>query len=427
MGASGSLLGFLLFIVLLLLSAFFSGSETALFAVNRLRMRQLHEAGDARAGVVIRLLDDPGRVLTTLLMGNNIVNVAASVLATAFLVDHFGPQRGAVYTIVIMTALLLIIGEVTPKTFAAKYADRIAPWVAQPIRLLGVGLYPLIRVLSVVSALFVRPLGGRVNLSAPLVTEEEIRLLVKMGEEEGVIEEDERQMIHSIFEFGDTVAREVMVPRIDIVGVEDTAPLDELLRVVFAEGHSRIPVYHESIDHVIGVVYVKDLLSHLKAGRHSVPVKEVMRPAFFVVEGKRLDDLFREMRRRKMHMAIVVDEYGGTAGLVTIEDLLEEIVGPILDEYDVDERPVEIVNDRVAFIDGRMNIEEVNELLGVALPPGKVDTLGGFVYTLLGHVPTQGETVTYDGLEICVERLEGQRIAKVRITKRVPTERVGQP
>ncbi len=421
---SGNAIGFVLFVLLLILSAFFSGSETALFAVNRLRVRHMQEEGNARAKVVLRLLEDPGRVLTTLLMGNNIVNVAASVLATAFLVDHFGPQRGALYTIVLMTALLLIVGEVTPKTFAAKYADPIALWVAYPIQWLSVTLYPLIRVLSAVSAVLLRPLGGRVDLRSPLVTQEEIRLLVKMGEEQGVIEEAEREMIHSIFEFGDTVAREIMVPRIDIVCVEDTAPLDEILRVVLAEGHSRIPVYHERIDHIVGVVYVKDLLSHLKAGRHLVPAKELMRPAFFVPEGKRLDELFREMRRKMIHMAIVVDEYGGTAGVVTIENLLEEIVGPIMDEYDVEEKLVEIVNDRVAFIDGRMNIEEVNELLGLALPPGEVDTIGGFVYTLLGHVPTQGESVAYDGVEIRVERLEGQRIAKVRITKRVPTEHV---
>lgn len=427
MDPAGHAFGFVLFGVLMLLSAFFSGSETALFAVNRLRMRQMYEEADnARAGVVLRLLEDPGRVLTTLLMGNNIVNVAASVLATAFLVDQFGPQRGALYSIILMTALLLIIGEATPKTFAAKYADSVALWVARPVEWLNVVLYPLIRVLSAVSALLVRPLGGRVNLRSPLVTEEEIRLLVKMGEEEGVIEETERQMIHSIFEFGDTVAREIMVPRIDIVSVEDTASLDEILRVILAEGHTRIPVYHESVDHIVGVVHVKDLLSHLKAGRHTVPAKEVMRPPFFVPEGKRLDELFREMRRKMIHMAIVVDEYGGTAGLVTVEDLLEEIVGPIHDEYDVEEKLVEIINERVARVDGRMNIEEVNDLLGLALPPGEVDTVGGFVYTLLGHVPTQGETVTYDGVEICVERLEGQRIAKVRITKRVPTEHVKQ-
>ncbi len=427
MVAAASPLVFVVLVLLLLLSAFFSGSEIALFAANRLRLRQLQEEGNPRAGVVNRLLEHPGRVLTTLLVGNNIVTVAASVLATAFLVDRLGPQRGTLYTILIMTTLLLIIGEIAPKTFAAKYADRLALEVGRPVRWLGVALYPLIRVLSVVSNLLIRPLGARVSLSSPLVTEEEIRLLVKMGEEEGVLEKHEREMIHSIFEFGDTVAREVMVPRAEIICVEDVASLNEVLRVVLAEGHSRIPVYHGSVDHIVGIVHVKDLLSHLKAGRHSILAKEVMRPALFVPQGKRLDELLREMRRKNMYMAIVVGEHGGTAGMVTIENLLEEIVGPILEEYDVDEKLVEVVSDQVAFIDGRMNIEEVNALLGLQLPSGGVDTLGGFVSRLLGHVPAQGEIVTYDGVEMYVERLEGTRIGKVKITKRVPAEPLHQP
>ncbi|HEV8354571.1 MAG TPA: hemolysin family protein [bacterium] len=423
MDASGSPLEFAILIVLLLLSAFFSGSETALFAANRLRMRQLSEEGNKRASLVVRLLEDPARLLTTLLVGNNIVNVATSVLTTAIFVAWFGVQRGTLYAILVVTTVLLIIGEIAPKTFAAKYADGLAQWVSGPIRWVGAALYPLIRALSAVSYLLVRPLGGRVSLSSPLVTEDEIRLLIKMGEEEGVIQEDEREMIHSIFEWGDTVAREVMVPRIDIAAVEDTTPLDHVLRVVLEEGHSRIPVFHETIDEVVGVLYVKDLLSHLKAGRMQVQAKELMRPAYFIPETKRLDEVFREMRRKKVHMAIVLDEYGGTAGLVTIEDLLEEIVGPILDEYDVDEeKQIETVDAHTTLVNGRMSVEEVNELLGLELPVEDVDTIGGFVYRLLGHVPVQGETVAFDGVDISVERVDGNRITKIRIARREPTE-----
>lgn len=424
MDAPGSPLGYVVLAVLLVLSALFSGSETALFAVNRLRMRQMAEEGRRRPALVLRLLAEPGRVLTALLVGNNIVNVTASVLATAILVQLLGPQRGPLYTILIMTFLILIFGEITPKTFAAKYADRLALLIARPAYWLTVALSPIVRVLSMISNLLVRPLGGRVNLASPLVTEEEIRLMVKMGEEEGVIQEDERQMIHSIFEFGDTVAREVMVPRIDMLCVEDTDTLDEVLRIIIEEGHSRIPVYHESIDQIVGVVLVKDLLGHLKAGHWSLSAKEVMRPAHYIPETKRLDDLFREMRRKKMPMAIVVEEYGGTAGMVTIEDLLEEIVGPILDEYDVEEKLVEVINDQVALVDGRVSIEEVNELLDLDLPVDEVDTIGGFVYSLLGHVPAQGESVTFGGAEILVERLDGQRVARLKITRRVPTQQL---
>lgn len=408
--------------LLLLLSAFFSGSETALLAANKLRLRQMDEEGSRRAGLIRRLLEEPGRVLTALLVGNNIVNVAATVLATAILVELWGRARGPIYALVGMTILLLVVGEITPKTFAAKHADRVALLVARPVSWLTTLLSPVIRVLSLLSNVLVRPLGGRVNLTSPLVTEEEIRLLVKVGEEEGVIQEDEREMIHSIFEFGDTVVREVMVPRIDMVCAADTDTVADALRVVRAEGHSRLPVYHESIDQIVGIVHVKDLLTYVQDGREQAAVKEAARAAFFIPESKPLDGLFREMRRKKAHMAIVVDEYGGTAGLVTIEDLLEEIVGPILDEYDVEEKLLEIVNERVALVDGRVSLEEVNEQLGLDLPVGDVDTVGGFVYARLGRVPAQGESVTTDGVELFVERLEGHRIARVRITKRMPTE-----
>jgi len=419
---SSSPVGWIALAILLLLSGFFSGAETALLAANKLRLRQRREEGDRRAARLIRLLEEPGPVLTALLVGNNIVNVTAAVLAGVLFVQWVGPARGPWLAVVAMTVLLLILGEITPKTFAAKHADRLALWAGRPVAWLTVALFPVIRLLSLFSSLLVRPLGGRVNLASPLVTEEEIRLLVKMGEEEGVIAEDERQMIHSIFEFGDTVAREVMTPRIDMVCVDDTTPVDGVLRVIIEEGHSRIPVYHETIDQIVGVVHVKDLLSHIKAGHHTLSVKEVMRPAFFVPESKRLDDLFREMRRKRTQMAIVVDEYGGTAGLVTLEDLLEEIVGPIPDEYDVEEKLFETTDGQTAVVDGRLSIEEVNELMGLTFPTGEVDTIGGFVYSLLGHVPQQGEAVAYGDVEIVVEKLEGHRVARVRINRRVPAQ-----
>ncbi|MBI4276894.1 MAG: HlyC/CorC family transporter [Armatimonadetes bacterium] len=403
--------------ILLLLSAFFSGTETALFAVNRLRLRRLDEEGNLRAGLVLRMLEDPGRPLTAILVGNNVTNVAASVLAALIFLRLFGPGAGPWVAILVVTVALLVIGEITPKTFASKYAERIALWAARPIYLLSRVLFPIIQVLSAVTNVFLRPLGARVDLHSPLVTEDEIKQLVKMGEEEGIIEQDEREMIHSIFEFGETLVREVMVPRIDMVCVEADATLDEVLEAVLQHGHSRIPVFEEDIDHIVGIAYVKDLLRDLKRGRLQVRARELMRPALFVPETKKVDDLFQELQRKKVHMAVVVDEFGGTAGLVTIEDLLEEIVGPIMDEYDVEERPVEIVDDRTAVVDARVHIEEVNEALGLDLPQEEVDTIGGFVYSLLGHVPIQGETVHYDGVEIRVERIDGQRIAKVKITK----------
>jgi putative hemolysin len=418
--ASGSSLTYVVIVVLLLLSAAFSAAETALLAANRLRLQQLEEAGDRRARTARRLLDEPGRLLTTLLVADNMINVVATVLATSVLIAVFGVERGVIYAAVGIVIVLLVVGEIVPKRLAGRHADRLALAFARPVAAFGAVLSPVVRLLSAVGAFVVRPLGGRANLASPIVTEEEIRELVKVGEEEGVIQEDEREMIHSIFEFGDTVAREVMVPRIDMVCVADSDTVAAALRVIRAEQHSRLPVYHGTIDHIVGIVHVKDLLTALQDGRENAPVTEAARPAYFIPESKPLDNLLREMRRRKAQMAIVVDEYGGTSGLVTTEDLLEEIVGPILDEYDVEEKLLEIVNESVALIDGRASLEEVNDALKLELPVGEVDTIGGFIYSLLGHVPAQGESVTYDGMELFVERLEGHRVARVRLTKRVP-------
>jgi CBS domain containing-hemolysin-like protein len=408
--------------LLLLLSAFVSAVEAAVLASNKLRLRQRSDDNDPRARLLCQLLDDPGHLRTALQVANYTVNTGASVLAAILFVAWLGPGRGLWLAIVVMTLALLVVGEIVPKTVAVKDADRIALRASRFVWWLTALLTPVIRFLSLVSDLVVRPLGGHVNVAAPLVTEEEIRLLLKMGQDEGVIKEDERQMIHSIFEFGDKIVREVMVPRIDMVCVADTTTVDGVLRVILAEGHSRIPVFRDTIDQIVGVVHVKDLLSHIKAGHYALPAGEVMRPAYFVPEGKRLDDLFRELRLRRTQIAIVVDEYGGTAGLVTVADLLEEIVGPMRDEHDVEEKLFERVDGYNAIVDGRLSIEEVNELMELNLPAGEVDTIGGFVYARLGHVPVPGETVAAGDTVIAVEKLEGHRVARVRITRRVPTE-----
>lgn len=426
MDASSYVLEVITLVVLVLLAAFFSGSETALFAANRLRLRHQKEEGHHPAATALSLLEQPARLFSTLLIGNNIASTAAAVVATATMVRLVGPERGALYAFALMTLVLLIFGDITPKTVAAHRADRLALLVAQPVRWLSWLLSPVIRLLALLTNLLARPFGGRVRLDAPMVTEEEIQMLVRMGEEQGVLEQDEREMIHSIFAWGDTVVREVMVPRIDMVCVEADDRVQALLEVVRTHGHSRIPVYHETIDQIIGLVHVKDLLAAFRSGRLEGAVRDFTRPAYFVPETKRLDELFREMRRKKVHMAIAVDEYGGTAGLVTIEDLLEEIVGPIQDEYDIEEPPIKVLNEKVALVDGRVNLEDVNAALRLDLPAGDVDSVGGFVYSLLGHVPAQGERVTYDGVELAVERVDGNRIAQVKITKVEPVASVDE-
>lgn len=423
MDTSSYTLQLLLAAVLLLALAFFWGAETALFAANRLKLQNLREKGSRRAGIALDLVSRPARLLSTVLISNNIVNAALVVIATMTLVVMLGPQRGALAAFVFATFLLIVV-EIVSKSVAAHHADGLSLVAARPVLWLSYLLTPLIRVFSFITNLLIRPFGARVQSDAPLVTSEEIRLLARMGEEQGVLEQEEREMIHSIIAFGDTVVREVMVPRVDMIAVEADRPIEAVLEVVRKHGHSRIPVFDDNLDNIVGVVYVKDLLAGSADIRLTGKVRDYMRAPLLVPETNRLDDLFGEMRRKKVHMAIAVDEYGGTAGLVTIEDLLEEIVGPIQDEYDAEEAPIKQIDDRIALVDGRVHLEEVNAALGLALPAGEVDTVGGLVYSLLGHMPSKGERVSYNGVEIAIERVDGRRIAQVRITK---PERVNRP
>ena len=420
---------FALLAVLIFLGAFFSASETALFSCNRLTLRRLTDGGDHRARVAHHLLEDPGELLTTLLVGNTIADIGASVLATSMAIRLIGRGHGEWVAFVTVTLLVLIVSEIAPKTLAARRADRMALWVAGPITAIGRLLGPLIRVLSVVATTLIRPFGAPITTRPPLVTEEQLRFLVQVGEEEGVIEEEEREMIHSIFEMGDTLVREVMRPRIDIVGVPSSATFSDVLGLMIEHGHTRLPIYDGSVDHIIGVVYVRDLLPALREGRLDTPVLEVRRPAFFVPETKKVDELFRDMQRKKVSMAIVLDEYGGTEGLVTMEDILEEIVGEIQDEHDLEEKPIQIVDDHTAIVNGLTHIHEVNEALGLSLPDEgiDVDTVAGLIYQQLGRVPQQGETITIDGVELRVERTIGQRISKVRISSLTPKAQPATP
>jgi CBS domain containing-hemolysin-like protein len=247
-------------------------------------------------------------------------------------------------------------------------------------------------------------------------------MLVEAGEEEGVLEEEEKEMIHSIFEFTDTVVRMVMVPRIDIKAVEENEPVDELLDVIMKAGHSRVPVYEETIDNIVGVVHAKDLLRALhESGEKQIHIRDLMRPPYIVPENKKVDELLAEFKKSKIQMAIVVDEYGGTAGLVSIEDLLEEIVGDIMDEYDVEEPMMEIIDESTTIVDARMPIDEINEQMELELPEEEFDTIGGFVFGMLGREPHPGENIQYDGIDLIVEKTDGRRIQKIKIIKREPT------
>ena len=332
-----------------------------------------------------------------------------SAIATdlALLIDL--PLAAAIATGV-MTFIIFIFSEMAPKTYATNHPERVAMAVTPAVSRLSKIFYPMVRVLIWISNGVIRLFGGKTIKEGPFVTEGDIKALVSAAEEQDVIEEEEKKLIHSIFEFGDTLVREVMVPRTDMVMLEEDATLEEALDIIMHSGLSRIPVYRKDFDHIIGVLYAKDLLPYLKRGESDVKPREFLREAYFIPETKRVSELLNELRTLIIHMAIVMDEYGGTSGLVTIEDLLEEIVGEIFDEYDSAMELYESLGDGRYSFDARISIDDLNELLGTEMPAHEWDTLGGLMYNLMGKIPKQGETIDFEGVRLTAKKVIGRRI-----------------
>jgi putative hemolysin len=410
-------------VLCLVLLAFASAVDAALSAISRHRLNLLQEESATRASMVERLLSDPYRFKAVLVL----INAGAIIAVTALtlnLTSRFARAFGIagqsltllkIAMLAVLLLLVLILSEALPKALATRDPARAARLLAGPMSFITRLLWPLINVISVVTTPIVRLLSGHDAPQLPLVTQEELRLLVNVGEEEGLIEPDERQMIEGIFSFGDTVVREVMIPRVDIKALEETASLDEALDMVIAHGHSRIPVFHETIDQLIGILYAKDLLKGLKAGQAALLPKDLLRPPHFVPETMKVDALLKDLQTRKVHLAIVVDEYGGTAGLVTIEDLLEEIVGEIQDEYDVEEPSVRFTSDGELVTDARVLLDDLNELAGLHLEAEEADRVGGLVYEQLGRVPQVGDEVHIDDVTITVLSVEGLRPRQLQL------------
>ncbi len=417
-------------LLLVFLHGLLAGMRSAFASARRGRLRQMADEGVPRAALALHLAEDSSRMLGTLYLGQAFLAALAAAMAALTLVSPLARALaaggipypwadGLALFIVVggLSALILVAGRLVPEGIAAarpeEWAVRFAGW----LRVLAALLWPPVRLLVWVGNRLAGPFGGIPLSGTTLVTEEEIRTLVDAGEEEGVIEEEEKEMIYSIFELGETMAREVMVPRIDIVAVDVQMPPEEVVRVIAETGHSRIPVYEGTVDGIVGLVYAKDLLLYLQGDGPRLPLREMLRPAYFVPETKKVDDLLREMQQRRIHMAIVVDEYGGTAGLVTVEDILEEIVGEIQDEYDAEEPSFEQVGEGEYILDARMNLDDVNDLLEADLPTEAADTLGGFIYNALGRVPVPGDHLQVGKWRIEVLTVSGRRIRKVRMTQ----------
>jgi len=406
-----------LLIVCLILSAFFSSSETAFISLQRIRIEQLVNTKVRGAKRVARMVERPEKLLSTILLGNNFVNTAAAALATALAI-RFWPEQGILISTIVVTTVLLIFCETTPKTIATRHAEKLSLAFAQPISALSWLLTPLVVALSWIASGFSKIFGGT-PVPRSLASEEEIRTMISVGHKEGTLEKEEAEMLHNVFEFGNNPVKEVMVPRTEVVWVEKGTKLADFLKLYTKSPLSRFPVYDDKMDNVVGILSVKDVL--MAQAKKTISgegvIDDLIRPAYFAPETKRISDLFTEMRDKNYRMTVVVDEFGGTAGVVSLSRLMEEIVGPVGDELGTIEKEYETLNEHTFQIDGGMRVEEANEEMGLNLPPGDYETVAGFVLNLLGKIPKSGQKIKYKGLKLVITEMKGLKIEKILVTK----------
>ena len=401
-------------VILLALSAFFSSAETALTTVNRLRVRALVDDGNEQAIVLAKVIDDPGKLLSAILIGNNIVNISASSIATLLATEFFG-NAGAGIATGVMTLLVLIFGEITPKTMASLKAEKIALNYAKTIYAIMVIFTPLIFILDFLSGGILRLFGVDPDKRDDSVTEEDLRTIVEAGHEDGVLEPEEHKMINNVFDFGDHQAKDIMVPRVDMCFLKLNATYEDFMNLYREEKFTRIPVYEETRDNVIGILNVKDLILYDKS--QEFHVKDFLREAYYTYELKNTSELMMEMRKNSISIAIVLDEYGATAGLVTLEDLIEEIVGDIRDEFDEAEaEEVQKLGEREYLVEGACKLEDLNDMIGLGIESEDYDSIGGIVIEALQHLPSENEEVTLEnGTRLIVEKIDKNRIEKLHI------------
>ncbi|MEE8619434.1 MAG: hemolysin family protein [Dehalococcoidales bacterium] len=406
-----------LFVICLLLSAFFSASETSFIALQRIRIEHLLENNVKGAKRVARMIERPEKLLSTILLGANFANVAAAALGTMVAVSLWG-EKGVLIATVAVTILLLIFAETTPKTIATQHAERLSLIFARPIEWLSWLLTPFVIALSWIASGFTKLVGGK-PVSRSLASPEEIRTMISVGHKEGTVEEAEAEMLHKVFEFGDRPVREVMVPRPEVISIEQGSKIADFLALYAESPLSRFPVYLENMDNVVGILSVKDVLMAQAKGNitDESTIDNLVRPAYFAPETKRINELFAEMRDENYRMCVVVDEFGGTAGIVSLTRLVEEIVGPVGDELAEVEKEYEVINEYTFQIDGSMRIEEVNEEMELELPEGDYETVAGFVLHLLGHIPKPNEQLRYKGLKLVITEMRGLKIEKILLTK----------
>ncbi|MBL7055932.1 HlyC/CorC family transporter [Candidatus Woesearchaeota archaeon] len=405
----------ILLIILLILSGFFSGAEVALVSLSRLKCKRLVEEKKSGSLYVQKLKEDTPRMLGTILLGNNVVNVAASAIATSVAIRTFDSFAIGIVTGV-MTFLILVFGELTPKLIASHHNEFFSRMVAGPLWYLSIILSPILSVLNFILGKVFTLFGIKPKESK--VTEEEIISMVKIAREEGTIKEMEKNMIHSIFEFDDMDVEEITTPRADMIAIDSKCTVKQAMKVALKKNFSRIPVFEKTNDNIIGIVYVKDLMAYLDKKKDKVQISKVMKRAYFVPETKKISNLLRQFQKRKEHMAVVVDEHGSVSGIVTLEDVLEEIVGEIMDETDKVDPHIRKIGNKIWIVKGKTEIDEINEKLKMNLKGEDYDTFSGFILKYTGKIPNQGEEIAYKKFKLKIENIAGQRISKVRVEKK---------
>ncbi|SCH30239.1 HlyC/CorC family transporter [Romboutsia sp. Marseille-P6047] len=412
--SSSNLIQIVLLGILLVSSGFFSASETALMSLSKIRIRYMKEEGVKGAKLVGSLIDNPNNLLTSILVGNNVVNIAATSISTSLFMSLYG-DGGVPIATAVMTILVLIFGEITPKTIAANNTEKVALVVSKPIKTTIVILKPIVWIFNLITKVIFKVLGVQDKGIQPYITEEELKTMVNVSHEEGVLQMEEREIINNVFQFGDMQAKEAMVQRLDIIAINAEDTYDEIMDLFKNEKLSRLPVYEESIDNIIGILNIKDVVFLEDNEIEKFNIKDYVREAFFTYEFKKITQLLEEMKKEKTQMAIVVDEYGATAGLITVEDLVEVIVGDIDDEYDEEDDEIQVIKEDEYIVEGSTKITDVNEMIGTKLESEEFDSIGGFIIGHLGRIPDESEVVEVDNIKLCIESLDKNRIMKIRI------------
>lgn len=415
MESPGSSIQVIILVILLIGSGFFSASETALMSLSKIRIRYMQQEGVKGAKLVSSLIENPNKLLSSILVGNNVVNIAATSISTSLFIGLMKGSEGVAVATAVMTILVLIFGEITPKSIAANNSEKVALFVARPIKFIIFILSPIVWIFNLITGFIFKILGLENKGVQPYITEEELRTMVNVSHEEGVLEIEEREIINNVFQFGDMQAKNAMIQRIDMVAIDVEDSYDEIIELFKNEKLSRMPVYEENIDDIIGILNIKDVIFLDDEEIENFDIKKYIREPFFTYEFKKIAQLLEEMKIEKTQMAIVVDEYGGTSGLITVEDLIEVIVGDIDDEYDDEDDEIQVIKEDEYIVEGSTKITDVNELIGVRLESEEFDSIGGFIIGHLNRLPEEEEVVEVDDIRFCIESIDKNRIKKIRI------------